>query len=105
MPGSLRQSPSPRGGESLVLTTVPRREEARPGPARALGMLARRKPLGAIGATILLALVSAAILAPAIAPFDPYEVHVPYKHADPGTIYEPTGQRFWLGADQLGRDT
>src|SRR5262245_3639083 len=71
MPRLLRQPPSPRAGESFVLTTVPEKEEARPGRARALAMLARRKPLGAIGATILLALVGAAILAPAIAPFDP----------------------------------
>jgi ABC-type dipeptide/oligopeptide/nickel transport system permease subunit len=28
-----------------------------------------------------------------------------YKYADPGTLYRETGQRFWLGADQLGRDT
>src|SRR5262249_24655448 len=105
MPGLLRQPPSPRAGESLALTTIPGKEEASPGYARAVPLCARRHPLGAIGATILLALVGAAILAPAIAPFDPYEVHVAYKYAPPGTIYEATGQRFWLGADQLGRDT
>ena len=27
-----------------------------------------------------------------------------YKYAGPGTVYQATGQRFWLGADQLGRD-
>ena len=97
--------PSSRAGESLLLPTVRGQEEARPGLGRVLARFARRKPLGFIGGAILLALVAAAALAPAIAPFDPYEVHVPYKYAGPGTIYEPTGQRFWLGADQLGRDT
>jgi ABC-type dipeptide/oligopeptide/nickel transport system permease subunit len=38
-------------------------------------------------------------------PFDPYEPHIPYKYAGPGTLDTETGQRFWLGADQLGRDT
>src|SRR5262245_36984989 len=96
---------SQRAGDSLVLTTLPVREAARPRPARALAAFARRKPLGFIGGAMLLALGAAAILGPIIAPFDPYEVHIAYKYADPGTIYEATGQRFWLGADQLGRDT
>lgn len=58
-----------------------------------------------LGGVILVTLVAAAILAPALAPFDPYEVHVRYKYTNPGMILEETGQRFWLGTDQLGRDT
>jgi ABC-type dipeptide/oligopeptide/nickel transport system permease subunit len=50
-------------------------------------------------------IVLLALLAPVMAPFDPYAVHVTYKYAAPGTVLETTGQRFWLGADQLGRDT
>lgn len=96
---------SPRAGESLVLAPIPLEGAARPGLGPALATFARRKPLGVIGGVILVVLVATAILGPAIAPFDPYETHVPYKYAGPGTIYEPTGQRFWLGADQLGRDT
>jgi peptide/nickel transport system permease protein len=68
-------------------------------------MFARKKPLGVIGGAILLVLVALAILGPVIVPFDPYEVHVPYKYVAPGTVYEENGPRFWLGADQLGRDT
>lgn len=68
-------------------------------------MFARKKPLGVIGSAILLGLVVTATVGPALAPFDPYEVHIPYKYAGPGTIDEETGRRFWLGADQLGRDT
>jgi len=50
-------------------------------------------------------MMAVALLAPCLAPFDPYEVHVRYKYANPGALVEETGQRFWLGADQLGRDT
>ena len=76
---------------------------------RPLATFARRKPLGAIGGVVLLAMVLVAILAPYIAPFDPREVHVTHKFAGPGTTcenlcYEGTGKTLWLGADQLGRD-
>ncbi len=67
--------------------------------------IAKKQPLGLIGGGILLAIVLVAFLAPVIAPFDPYEVHVRYKYATPGTVLEKTGERFWFGADQLGRDT
>ncbi len=70
-----------------------------------LNMFARKQPLGVIGALILIGIVLLAFLAPVISPFDPYEVHVTYKYAAPGVVLETTGQRFWLGADQLGRDT
>lgn len=65
----------------------------------------RKQPLGVLGGLLLLVVIGLALLAPALAPFDPYEVHVTYKYAGPGTILQETGQRFWLGADQLGRDT
>jgi len=71
----------------------------------ALVMFARKQPLGALGGIALLTVIAIALLAPFLAPFDPYEVHVRYKYANPGALVEETGQRFWLGADQLGRDT
>ena len=71
----------------------------------ALVMFARKQPLGALGGMVLLTVIAIALLAPCLAPFDPYEVHVRYKYANPGALVEETGQRFWLGADQLGRDT
>lgn len=73
--------------------------------ARTLTTCARKQPLGVLGGIILLTMIALALLAPSLAPFDPYEVHVRYKYANPGTVLEETGQRFWLGADQLGRDT
>lgn len=71
----------------------------------ALCRFAGKQPLGVIGAGILISIVSLAVFAPVLAPFDPYEVHVLYKYANPGALLKETGQRFWLGADQLGRDT
>ena len=71
----------------------------------ALITFARKQPLGALGGLILLAMVALALFASSLAPFDPYEVHVRYKYASPGALVEETSQRFWLGADQLGRDT
>ena len=70
-----------------------------------IATFAQRKPLGVVGGMILLVMVALTMMGPLIAPFDPYEVHVLYKYAAPGTIIEETGARFWLGADQLGRDT
>ena len=67
---------------------------------------ARRKPLGAVGAIILIMAVMMAVLAPVIATFPPKEVHVTSKYAAPGAIAETSGGKtYWLGSDQLGRDT
>ena len=71
----------------------------------ALTTFASKQPLGALGGIILLTMMAVALLASSLAPFDPYAVHVLYKYASPGALVEETGQRFWLGADQLGRDT
>ena len=66
----------------------------------------RRKPLGAIGAVILIIAVLMAVLAPVLATFPPKEVHVTSKYAGPGTVAETAGGKtYLLGSDQLGRDT
>src|SRR5262249_4177605 len=97
--------PSRRDVESLALPGMRARADVRGRQLSALGAFARRMPLGVAGAVILLGLVFVASLAPVLTPFDPYQVHTRYKYAPPGTLYEETGRRFWLGADQLGRDT
>jgi peptide/nickel transport system permease protein len=57
----------------------------------------QRHPL-AFGGLILLALVTlAALLAPVLAPLDPFEVHAVDR-------LRPPSARYWLGADTLGRD-
>ena len=72
----------------------------------------RRKRLGAIGGFIFLVLILLIPIGPAVAPFDPYSPHGQFKYAGPGTVCnsesacrENFGKTFWLGADQLGRDT
>jgi peptide/nickel transport system permease protein len=62
-----------------------------------LAFLARRYPLGAIGAVIVLAFVLTAAFANFIAPMDPTTTDAKASLAQPGG-------KFWLGADFMGRD-
>lgn len=57
----------------------------------------KRKPLGAIGAAIILIMVLAAVMAPIVSPQDPYKSHVKL-------VYQPPSSDFLLGTDELGRD-
>lgn len=90
---------------TVAIPSTDTREDQRTSGMAWLNTFARKQPLGVIGGLILIFIVLLAFLAPVISPFDPYAVHVTYKYAAPGTVLESTGQRFWLGADQLGRDT
>ncbi len=65
-------------------------------PALAWGF-ARRKPLGATGGLIVLAMVLMAVFAPVIAPYDPIGQDVPNRLREPGT-------QFLFGTDIFGRD-
>lgn len=58
---------------------------------------ARRKPLGAVSALILLALVVTAIFAPVLAPHDPYQQSFRAR-------LQPPSQEHLLGTDTIGRD-
>ena len=59
--------------------------------------LAKRKPLGAIGAILVIGLLFIAIFAPYVAPYDPYQIY-----AD--NVLTPPDRTFLLGTDELGRD-
>jgi peptide/nickel transport system permease protein len=59
--------------------------------------LARRYPLGAVGALIVLLFVLTAVFANVIAPHDPLSTNSRASLARPG-------DSFWLGADFMGRD-
>ena len=65
-------------------------------------LLVRRKPLGAVSAVIILGLVVVAILAPVLAPRDPYLFNL-NERGLPIRMQAPT-PAFPLGTDPLGRD-
>jgi peptide/nickel transport system permease protein len=56
-----------------------------------------RKRQAQIGGLVVLGLVLAAMFAPQLAPFDPYELDIPNRLQPPGATY-------WFGTDDLGRD-
>jgi peptide/nickel transport system permease protein len=86
-----------------TLTTGAHRAEPRRGATRgvpradALWRFCRRKPLGALGAVIVLALVVMAALAPWIA-------HYTYDETLRGARLKAPSAQFWMGTDNLGRD-
>jgi len=73
----------------------------RPGRLRrtlaGLGRFARRKPFGAVGAVIILALLVMAVFAEWIAPYS-------YDQQIPGARLRPPGREFLLGTDNVSRD-
>ena len=64
---------------------------------RMLGRFARRKPLGAIGAVIVVALLVMAVFAEQIAPYK-------YDETVRGARMKPPSAAHWLGTDNLSRD-
>jgi peptide/nickel transport system permease protein len=71
-------------------------------PVVALARFARRKPLGAVGGLIVLALILIALLAPMIAPYDPRQIIREANHRVP--VYAPPGPVYLMGTDHVGRD-
>jgi peptide/nickel transport system permease protein len=68
-----------------------------PSLPRKLLKLARRRPLGAVGGLIVLALIIVATLAPWIAPYDPYKLNAAELLVAPNWSH-------WMGTDEFGRD-
>lgn len=66
-----------------------------------LGRL-RESGIALVGAGLIVFWVFVAVFAPLLAPFDPLATLMPFQ--TPGAVFEETGQVFWLGTDQLGRD-
>jgi peptide/nickel transport system permease protein len=83
--------------EVATIAAVKAPGRARPSVLRTVWAFARRRPLGAVGAAIVLTLALAALLAPVIAPYDPLET-------DFLAQLQPPSRAHWLGADQFGRD-
>src|SRR5262245_38532763 len=71
-------------------------------PVLTLASFARRKPLGALGGLIVLALLAMALLAPLLAPYDPRQIIREANHRVP--VYEAPGPAYLLGTDHVGRD-
>src|SRR5262245_60997428 len=57
----------------------------------------RTKPLGAIGAVVILGMLFVAFSARALAPYDPY-------HGDYAQQFSRPSAEHWLGTDEFGRD-
>src|SRR5262249_58246766 len=72
------------------------------GAVTVVARVARRKPLGAVSALIVLALILVAIFAPVLAPRDPYELNL-NERGLPIRMHAPSAA-FPLGTDPLGRD-
>src|SRR5881628_1300538 len=109
MPSSIRESDTESEGASVVPSEAPSRG-ARAEPAlerdrsvalaralRGVGRFARRKPLGALGALIVVAMLVMAAFAERIAPYD-------YDETIRGARMKPPSAAHWLGTDNLGRD-
>jgi peptide/nickel transport system permease protein len=92
------------GGEAMGATVPGIQVES---PTRALtwiavGGFARRKPLGAIGGLIVLALVATALLAPLISPYEPRQIIREANNRVP--VYVAPSSAYPLGTDHVGRD-
>jgi peptide/nickel transport system permease protein len=77
-------------------------DAAEPADARhrwteAVGDFCRRRPLGAIGAAVILLMLVVAGLASVIAPYDPVANNF-------GAMLQAPSARHWLGTDAFGRD-
>jgi peptide/nickel transport system permease protein len=73
------------------------RQRSRSSPLRVVARFVRRKPFGACGAAILVALVLVAAFAPLIAAYDPQETIRGARLLSPRWT-------FWMGTDNIGRD-
>lgn len=61
------------------------------------GKFLRRKPLGAIGAAMLLVMIGVGLVARVYTPFPPLEFHS-------SETFQPPNGTYWLGTDDKGRD-
>jgi peptide/nickel transport system permease protein len=92
------------GREAVVARAIAdtRPEASARAPWTAVIKFARRKPLGAVGGLIVLALVLTALLAPLISPHDPRQI---IREADNRVpVYRAPGSAYPMGTDHVGRD-
>jgi len=84
---------------NIELTHPPATAELAPRPSvlEAVVGFVRKKPLGAAGGAIIIAMLAAAVFADALAPYDPY-------HGDYGAQFVRPNAEHWFGTDEFGRD-
>jgi peptide/nickel transport system permease protein len=85
---------SPLSAELPIAVAAPAR---RSGAATAIWRFARKKPLGAAGGAVMLAIVFTALFADQLQTSDPIATEA-------GATLAPPGRTHWLGTDHLGRD-
>ena len=95
---------APAGAEAMVAraTADPRSATPTHTAWTALTRFARRKPLGAVGGLIVLALVLTALLAPLISPHDPRQIIREAGNRVP--VYVAPSAAYLMGTDHVGRD-
>jgi len=81
----------------LVQAPAPAALAPRPTFAEGVVTFIRTKPLGAIGAFIILAMLFVAVFARVLAPYDPYTADYAQQFGRPSAEH-------WLGTDEFGRD-
>jgi len=81
--------------------SVPRRESPMLRVVKGLALI-RESPVGMTGLAIIVFWVLVAIFAPLLAPFPPNQPGLPLQPAGGAAL---DGGIYWLGTDQLGRDT
>src|SRR5690242_5935033 len=86
-----------RSVQALPAAEPMTRPVVRPAFGTAVLRFARRKPLGAIGGAIVLALLVMAVFADQIAPYS-------YAQSVAGARMTAPGRQFWMGTDNLSRD-
>jgi peptide/nickel transport system permease protein len=89
----------------VTLATAPESAPIAPGPSARLGIIFRqllRRPLAVTGMVIILIVVAAAILAPAISPYSPSDQRFDGLTLQGAPL--PPSAQYFLGTDLLGRD-
>ncbi|CTQ33218.1 ABC transporter permease [Jannaschia rubra] len=105
LPDATRQGPKPT--ERLETAEVVRPSRWRAIWDADLAWSFRHSPVAMVAAFVTLALVLAAIFAPLVAttnPFDPSSLNLMNGFSAPGVPNAFTGETFWLGTDDQGRD-
>jgi peptide/nickel transport system permease protein len=77
---------------------APQKDRPKHSELRTIIRIFFRRKLAVVGMVIIVIMVFIAILAPLLAPYDPYKTDVVHKLAPPSLAH-------WLGTDVVGRDT